>query len=131
MHLVKVILAFAEPEKPLPAGNPALVLTDAANPGISKCCPLLGQQGLFCAANHAQTTRIDLPDEERGTMTEDMVIPGSTARVNQKETFSDPRPVLLSVVTAQGLSVIKSPLTNLLKNQAIPAARYITTVIRP
>jgi hypothetical protein len=131
MYLVEVIPPFAEPEKPLPAGNPDLVVTDAANPGIAQRRSFIWQQDPFRPAHHAKAPGINLSDKERGPMPENMVISRSPASIDQKEPFSNPRPVLLRVVTAQGFPVLKGPLPDLLENQSIPAARHIATVIRP
>ena len=65
MYLVEVIPPFAEPEKPLPAGNPDLVVTDAANPGIAQRRSFIWQQDPFRPAHHAKAPGIRQQQSKR------------------------------------------------------------------
>ena len=107
---------------PFGHGDPSFVFVNVRDAKVAEPRAAFRHQNPLGSANDAESLRIDLRDKQRRSMPEDVIVVGTTACVDEKQTIAMRDSVLLCVVVAQLLVVIELPRLNRLEVQAVFAA---------
>ena len=94
---------------PFGDGDPRLVRADLRDAEVAEPRAAFGHQHALGRAEDAQPLGIDLRDEQRRAVAEDMVVVRSAAGVDEKQPVAVRHPMLLRVVVAQLGAVVERP----------------------
>lgn len=94
---------------PFRDGHPRFMLADWRHAEVAEPRSPLRNENLFGLSNDSESFGIDLPQEQRGPVSEDVIVVGSAASVDQIQSVTMGDPMLLCVVIAEFGTVVESP----------------------
>ena len=111
---------------PLRHGHPRFIGTYFGHAEVSESRAAVRHKNTLRGASHREFFRVNLCDEQRRPVTNDMVIAGALAGVNEEQSITVRHPVLLSVVRSQLRSVVPRPDVRGVEVQAVSAGGDVT-----
>lgn len=104
--------------------DPGFLRVQVHHTEVSEVDARLWHEHLLRLAQYTQLFKVHLRNEERGTMTKDVVVVRAASGVDKIKSVTVCHPVLLGIVAAEHLAVVIPPLDDGFVIDAILAARH-------